>query len=83
MNNMIHAYEIRVKGHLDPSWSDWFDEMSIIHEANGETLLVGRLTDQAALHGLLNRLSDLGISLISVNPIDDDPKDDQEATKDR
>ena len=74
------SYEIRVKGHLNPSWSDWFDGMSIIHEANGETLLVGKLIDQAALRGLLNRLSDLGISLIAVNPVEDVPKDSHEAT---
>ena len=70
---MIQFYEIRIKGHLDPSWSDWFDGMTIIHEDNGETLLAGTLADQAALHGLLNRVSDLGIPLISVNLVQNTP----------
>ena len=65
---MTQYYEIRIKGHLDESWADWFDGMMIRHEANGETLLTGSLPDQAALHGVLNRLRDLGIQLISVNP---------------
>ena len=66
-------YEIRLKGHLDPTWSDWFDGMTIIHEANGETLLVGTLADQAALHGLLTRVGDLSIPLISVNLVQNTP----------
>jgi hypothetical protein len=67
---MIQYYEIRIKGHLDPSWSDWFDGMTIIHEDNGETLLAGTVADQAALHGLVTRVRDLGIQLISVNPVE-------------
>ncbi len=74
-------YEIRLQGHLDPSWSDWFDGMTIIHQDNGDTLLAGTLTDQAALHGLLNRVSDLGILLISVNPVENTP-DGNEADAD-
>jgi len=69
---MIRYYEIRIKGHLDESWADWFDGMRIRHEDNGETLLSGSLPDQAALHGVLNRLRDLGIQLISVNPVEDE-----------
>jgi hypothetical protein len=65
---MTRSYEIRIKGHLDESWADWFDGMTIRHEDNGETFLTGSLSDQAALHGVLNRLRDLGIQLISVNP---------------
>ena len=65
---MTQYYEIRVKGHLDLSWSDWFDGMAIIHEDNGETLLTGHLRDQAALHGILHKVRDLGIVLVSVNP---------------
>jgi hypothetical protein len=65
---MSQRYEIRVKGHLDNAWADWFDRLAIRHEANGETLLTGPLPDQGALHGVLNRLRDLGIELISVNP---------------
>jgi hypothetical protein len=74
---MAQYYEIRVKGHLDPSWSDWFDGITIIHEPTGETLLTGTLVDQAALHGLLNRVRDSGILLISVNTVSK-PSDDQE-----
>lgn len=70
---MAQYYEIRIKGHLDKLWADWFDGMTIRHEDNGESLLTGTLTDQAALHGLLNRLRDLGIQLISVNLGDDAP----------
>ena len=68
---MTHYYEIRVKGHMDLSWADWFDGLAISHQDHGETLLSGPLTDQAALHGLLNRLRGLGIELIAVNPIGD------------
>jgi hypothetical protein len=68
---MTRYYEIRIKGHLDESWTDWFDGMTICHEDNGETLLTGSLPDQAALHGVLNRLRDLGIQLISVNLVED------------
>jgi hypothetical protein len=70
---MAHFYEIRIKGHLDKSWADWFDGMTINHQENGITLLEGSLPDQAALHGLLNRLRDLGIQLIAVNQITNGP----------
>jgi hypothetical protein len=65
---MAQYYEIRIKGHLDESWADWFDGLAVSHEDSGETLLTGSLPDQSALHGVLNRLRDLGIQLISVNP---------------
>jgi hypothetical protein len=70
---MSQYYEIRLKGHLDPKWSDWFAGLTISHEDNGETLLAGILVDQSALHGLLTRVKDLGIPLISVNPGEDIP----------
>jgi hypothetical protein len=63
---MAQYYEIRVKGHLDLSWSDWFDGMTIAHQDDGETLVSGMVVDQAALHGILRKVSDLGIPLISV-----------------
>lgn len=69
-DTMTQSYEIRIKGHLDKSWADWFDGLTIRHEASGETLLTGSLPDQAALHGVLNRLRDLGVQLISVNPVE-------------
>lgn len=60
------TYLIRMKGHLDPKWSDWFDGMQIDHEPNGETLMQGVVSDQAALHGLLAKIRDLGLPLLSV-----------------
>ena len=75
---MTQHYEIRIQGHLDLSWADWFDGMSIQHEGNGETLIAGRLVDQSALHGLLNKLSDLGVSLISVNAVSSSSNNNQE-----
>ena len=68
---MTQYYEIRIKGRLDKTWADWFDGLTIRHKDKGETLLTGSLPDQAALHGVLNRLRDLGVQLISVNLIDD------------
>ena len=59
-------YEIRVEGHLGSSWSDWFEGMSIQHEECGETVLCGPIVDQAALHGVLMRIRDLGLPLIAV-----------------
>ena len=59
-------YQIRVKGHLGPHWTDWFDGLVITLEDNGETLLSGVVVDQAALHGLLRRIRDLGMPLVSV-----------------
>ena len=59
-------YRIRVKGHLRPEWSEWFDNMTIIPEKNGDTTLSGLVVDQAALHGLLVKVRDLGLELVSV-----------------
>ena len=63
-------YEIRIKGHLDQRWAEWFDGMTITLEDNGETLLAGSVVDQAALHGLLRKVRDLGLPLVSVNQVD-------------
>ena len=62
-------YQIRIKGHLGDQWSDWFEGLTITREENGETLLTGPLVDQAALHGVLKRVRDLGMPLLSVNRI--------------
>ena len=60
------TYQIRLEGHLDPKWSDWFDGLTIRLEKNGDTLLTGPVIDQAALHGLFRKVRDLGVPLISV-----------------
>jgi hypothetical protein len=59
-------YVIRVKGHLDTFWQDWFDNLSITHEKDGTTLLSGLIRDQAALYGILFKMSDLGLTLLSL-----------------
>jgi hypothetical protein len=66
---MTQYYEIRVRSHLDASWSDWLGGLTIRHDANGESLLITEIVDQSALHGMLNRLRDMGVILISVNPV--------------
>lgn len=60
------VYAIRIKGHLGPEWADWFGGMGITLEDNGDTLLTGPVVDQAALHGLLKKVRDLGMPLISA-----------------
>jgi hypothetical protein len=62
----IVTYEIRVGGHLDARWAAWFDGLSLTHEHDGTTVIRGPVVDQAALHGLLQRVRDLGLPLISV-----------------
>ncbi len=69
-NSNAKVYEIRIKGHLDSQWSDWFEGLAITLEENGDTLLTGPVIDQAALHGLLKKIRDLGIPLISVNRVE-------------
>ena len=59
-------YQIRIKGHLGHQWTDWFEGLTITLEDNGDTLLTGPVVDQAALHGLLKKVRDLGMPLISV-----------------
>ncbi len=66
----IEYYQIKVRGHLDPKWRGWLDNLCIEHKQDGNTNLIGPLADQAALHGLLNKIRDLGLPLISVNPMD-------------
>jgi hypothetical protein len=63
-------YQIRLKGHLGPQWTDWFEGLTITLQKDGDTLLTGPLVDQAALHGLLKKIRDLGMPLLSVNRIE-------------
>ncbi len=63
---MTSYYQIHVQGHLDASWANWFDGLTISHETDGGSMLSGQITDQAALHGVLNKIRDLGLTLIAV-----------------
>jgi hypothetical protein len=69
------AYQIRIKGHLRPQWTDWFEGLAITLEEGGNTLLTGPVIDQAALYGLLRKVRDLGMPLLSVNSIGPGPQD--------
>jgi hypothetical protein len=64
------VYQIRIKGHLSREWTDWFEGLTITLEENGDTLLTGPVIDQAALHGLLKKVRDLGMPLLSVCPLE-------------
>ena len=64
------VYQIRIKGHLGRQWTDWFEGLTITLEDNGETLLTGPVVDDAALHGLLRKVRDLGMPLLSVNRVE-------------
>jgi hypothetical protein len=64
------VYQIRIKGQLDSQWTDWFEGLTITLEEDGDTLLTGPVIDQAALHGLLKKVRDLGMPLVSVCPLE-------------
>ena len=59
-------YQIQVEGHLNLAWSAWFEELTLTHAADGSTIITGNIVDQATLHGVLNKVRDLGLTLISV-----------------
>ena len=63
-------YQIRIRGHLGRQWTDWFGGMSLALEEDGDTLLTGPVIDQAALYGLLKKVRDLGLALVSVNRVE-------------
>ncbi len=73
-----HYYEIRVQGHLERHWETWFDGMTLTDKPNGETLLIGAIRDQAALHGVIDRLRDLGLPLLSVRHVEPPNDNSQE-----
>ena len=73
MNRQPLRYELRVGGHLDDHWSAWFGVRTLTHEDDGTTVLRGDVADQAQLHGLLAKVRDLGATLISVTPLDQNP----------
>jgi hypothetical protein len=64
------VYQIRIKGHLSSQWADWFEGLNITLEDNGDSLLSGPVVDQAALYGLLKKVRDLGMPLVSVSPLE-------------
>ena len=65
-------YQIRLRGHLETRWAAWFDGMTLSHEGDGSTILSGQVVDQAALHGLLRKVRDTGLPLVSVMGVDPD-----------
>ena len=63
-------YAIRVTGHLDDRWASWFDDLEVTRDEDGSTLMRGRVADQAALHGLLHKVRDLGLPIVSIARVD-------------
>jgi hypothetical protein len=72
MTDQTIIYQIRIKGQLDRQWSEWFDDMTVSSEEDGTTLITGPVIDDAALHGLLKKVRDSGMQLLSVNPLVED-----------
>lgn len=68
-------YEIRLAGHLDAHWATWFDGLAVSHQGDGTTVIRGPVADQSALHGLLQRVRDLGLPLVSVTQVETDELD--------
>lgn len=68
-------YEIRIRGHLDKEWAEWFEGLTLTHTDDGHTILTGPLADQPALHGVLNRIRNLNLALVSVNRVESNPED--------
>lgn len=82
-SDQANIYHIKVKGHLDCHWSDWFENLMITLEEDGTTLLSGPVVDDAALHGLLKRVRDSGMQLLSVNLVETDQTDPAEGAQSR
>ncbi|HEY5729120.1 MAG TPA: hypothetical protein VIS72_03660 [Anaerolineales bacterium] len=79
--SQLMIYQIRIEGHLDDQWADWFSDLSVTLEEYGDTLLTGPVVDQAALFGLLKKIRDLGMPLVSVNRVESCPGLGQESGK--
>ena len=77
-NSNAKVYEICLNGHLDARWVKWFDGLAITLDENGNTLLSGLVADQAALHGILKKVRDVGLPLLSVNSVEPDTREDRE-----
>ncbi|MGZ6316619.1 MAG: hypothetical protein ACXWNQ_05110 [Anaerolineales bacterium] len=77
------VYQIRLKGHLGSQWTDWFEGLVITLEEDGDTLLTGPVVDQAALHGLLKKVRDLGIPVVSVNQVQFNETDPYRSNKEK
>jgi hypothetical protein len=71
--NRPQVYQIRIQGHLSHQWTDWFEDLTVTLEENGNTLLTGPVADQAALYGLLKKVRDLGMPLLSVTSVESGP----------
>jgi hypothetical protein len=67
-------YEIRLTGRLDARWTEWFDGLAVSYDSDGTTVISGRIVDQAALHGLIQRVRDLGLPLVSVRQVEDEAR---------
>ena len=78
-HNEPGVFEIRIRGHLNDRWAVWFEGLTITLEDNGDTLLTGPVIDQAALHGVLKRVRDLGMPLVSVSPVEPGQADPSDA----
>jgi hypothetical protein len=75
MHHEAGRYEIRLKGHLDSRWAAWFDGLTLTNESDGTTLIRGQVVDQAALYGLLQKIRDMGLPLVSVTQVEPDQPD--------
>ena len=76
------VYQVRIRGSLDEGWSDWFEGMVVVPQADNETLLNGSVDDQIALHGLLAKIRDLGLTLLSVQRVEKASDDDEKGAMD-
>jgi hypothetical protein len=72
MQTSKYIYQIRIKGHVNINWSEWFEELTVEHISTGDTVISGELPDQTALHGVLMKIRDLGLTLVEVKCVNCD-----------